>query len=409
MSTPLQGPYLMGLTPPFFPTAESVTNYGAIGDGLTDDTAAINNMLAYMTGNSAPASGGRNLKAPIFFPPGTYKISSDLVLQSAIQPVIMGYGATIKASGSAFTNSMLNLDGCYKGMVYGLTFIGDGTDQVNSAIKIDNSTAGFQNTTGVRIQDVIIRNLKYVSGIDASGTGSRQLDGVQFDNILIAGQQAAGAWSNSGNWQNGLLLGNGTFANNYNHNARGVSCSGHFVNYNVNVSSLSMNGGEPANGGTDFNILPNGPCTIECVQTQNCGQFFAVQGFSPTPVSFIDCLVKSNFINSPNGYVGTHIGGPLTLKNVSYAACQVAGSGVYGGCLIHVTNDGSASRYATLIAQNVCASGLKTATILPAAATGNANIVLENYMNYSPTTGNYTLTAGDILSYYTGTAWTTIA
>jgi len=74
-----------------------------------------------------------------------------------------------------------------------------------------------------------------------------------------------------------------------------------------------------------------------------------------------------------------------------------------------VTNDGSASRYATLTAENVSADGLKTATILPAAATGNANIVLLNYANYNPSTGNYTLTAGDIISYYTGTAWTTIA
>jgi hypothetical protein len=407
--SPQQGAILMGNVLPYLPAASLASNYGVVGDGISDDTAAITGMVAYLAGNGVPTSGGRTLKTPIVFPPGVYKVTSDLTFPSLVQPVFMGYGATILASGSNFTKAVVNLDGCYKGSFYGFNIQGDGTEQTPAALKVDNSTAGYQNTTGVAIRDVIIRNLKYVTGIDLTGTGSRQLDGIQLENILVNGGQAAGAWSNSGNWQNGVACGNGTFANNYNHNGYGVSCAGHYIGYNINTSSITMIGGEPANNNTDWVIVPAGPCTIKGVQTQNCNQHFSLQGFSPIPVSFEDILVKSNFINSPNGYVGTHTGGLLTLRNYMFSNCQVAGSGVYGNCLIHLSNDGSVNRYATLVAENVCAMGVKTACILPVASTGNANILCLNYANYNPSTGNYTLAAGDISSYYTGTAWTTVA
>src|SRR5579862_3056794 len=96
---PQQGSIWMGNVAPFFPTAQPVTNYGAVGDGISDDTAAIQAVFDYFCGNTQPTSGGRNLKAPILFPPGTYKITGDLNLRSTIQPVVMGLGATIKASG----------------------------------------------------------------------------------------------------------------------------------------------------------------------------------------------------------------------------------------------------------------------------------------------------------------------
>ena len=405
---PLQGAIWGGFALPYLPTAEPVTSYGVVGDGITDDTAAIQAMINYFRGNAAFTNGGSSLKAPIYFPPGTYKVTSDIQMTSLIAPCIMGYGATIVASGNNFSKAVLLLDGWYRGGVFGLTIIGDGTEQVPSAIKLDYSTAGYRSTTTNLFEDITIRNLNYVTGLDLSGTGSNQLDGTLMKNVYVAGQQSHSNWSNTGNWQNGLLLGNGTFANNYDHVGFGVNCSGHYINYNVNVSSLSLTGAQPANGFLDFSIFPNAQCTIQNVQTQNCNQFMAEQGFSAIPVSFEDCLIKSNYINS-SGYVGTIVGGIVKLKNFCFSGCQAVGSGVYGGCLIHVTNDGSASRYATLTAENVSADGLKTATILPAAAAGNANIVLLNYANYNPSTGNYTLTAGDIISYYTGTAWTTIA
>lgn len=394
--------------PPYVPPAESVLQYGAAGDGLQDDTPYIQAAIQAQLSNGVPTNGARTVKSPLIFPPGTYKVTSDILVQSTQYLQLFGYGATIVASGTNFTKAVLNIDGSYRSLVEGFTFIGDGTEQVPSAVKLDFSTAGFRSTTGCAFKNLDIRSMKFVTGLDLSGTSTNQLDGTFMENINIAGQQNHSNWSNSGNWQNGLLCGNGSNGNNYNHTAYNVNCSGCYQNYNINISGLTLCGAEPANGFIDFLIVPGAQVSVSGVQTQNCNEFFKSQVFSPLPVSFTDCLVKSNFINA-SGYVGEHIGGPLCLRNFSFAQTQVSGSGVYGNTLIHLSNDGSVNRYATSYLENVCGAQIKTSAILPVAATGNANIVCANYMNYSPTTGNYTQAAGDILSYYTGTAWTTIA
>lgn len=384
--------------PPYTVPPETVMNYGAAGDGLSDDTPYIQAAMAALISNGAPTSGGRNVKAPLIFPPGTYKVSSDLLWQSVNQPVIMGYGATLVATGTAFSKAVLNLDGAYRGIIAGLTIIGDGTEQVTSALKIDDSTAGFRTTTGCKIEDINIRNLNYVNGIDLIGTTNRQLDGTQVNNVLISGQQSTSTWSNTGNWQNGIAMGDGTFANIYNNALRGVSCSGHWVGYNCNASSFSIDAGQPANNNTDFLIVPGAQCVISNVQSQNCGLHFSVTGFSPLPVTFNGVQVKSNFITDAGGVVGKVVGGPVIIDNFSMTNIQINNGGTFVAGVIKIQNDGSSQRYGTVSIRNLMSNGLKTAAILPTVATGAANIVVENYMNYNPSTGLYTLAAGDVLS-----------
>jgi len=63
-----------------------VTSFGAIGDGVTDDHAAISAALVNLT-----ASGGGEL----FFPPGRFGMSAPLV--------VTGYGVRIVGSGAVPT------------------------------------------------------------------------------------------------------------------------------------------------------------------------------------------------------------------------------------------------------------------------------------------------------------------
>lgn len=53
----------------------SVKDYGAVGDGVADDTVAINNAL------NAPTRG----RVPVYFPPGTYKITSEITIKSGMK------------------------------------------------------------------------------------------------------------------------------------------------------------------------------------------------------------------------------------------------------------------------------------------------------------------------------------
>lgn len=68
-------------------TFASVKDYGAVGNGTADDTAAIKNAIA---------SG-----LPLLFPDGTYSITSDVTLQGAY----FSYGAMVVASGCTVTVS----------------------------------------------------------------------------------------------------------------------------------------------------------------------------------------------------------------------------------------------------------------------------------------------------------------
>lgn len=401
------GAVLMGCAPvPVLPDGNVMDN-GAMGDGITDDTAAIYRTLARITASRAATSGGRLVSAPLYFPAGyTFKYTSDLVWQSVINPVIVGYGATLLASGTNFTKAGLLVDGAYRAVIRGLTFAGDGTEQVPSAFKLDNSTAGFEVTTGCSLADVTIAGMKYVTGLDLSGTGARQLDGCQFDNVLVAGQQGPGAWSSSGNWQNGILLGNGTFGNNYDHCGRGLQCAGHYTNYNVNVSSLSIDGAQPANGFLDFSIVPGAQCSFRNIQSQNANQLLAVSGFAPIPVTLEDIDLKSVYLNA-SSYIAQLTGGMVRLKNIGASNLVNTGGSSYVTGVVSAGGDG-AGRPCTLSVDQLCAYGLKTAAIVPVPGAGQANIVCANYANYNPNTGQYTTVAGDVLSAYSGTSWTNL-
>lgn len=68
----------------------NVKAYGAVGDGVTDDTTAIQNAFNALTENGS-----------LFFPAGNYLISSALTLTSIDNVTIYGLGAKIYENGAA--------------------------------------------------------------------------------------------------------------------------------------------------------------------------------------------------------------------------------------------------------------------------------------------------------------------
>ena len=69
--------------------AVNVLDYGAVGDGVTDDTAAIRQAFASI-------SNGMSL----LFPPGSYRVTSDITLT--------GFKG-IKGSGPSSTNILFDI------------------------------------------------------------------------------------------------------------------------------------------------------------------------------------------------------------------------------------------------------------------------------------------------------------
>lgn len=384
--------------------------FGAKGDGSTDDTAAFQAMINYVTGSAAPASNTRSPLVRCFVPPATYKVTSDINVLSVQGLDFRGGGAfstIFKASGAGFTRAVLNIDGARSCVFEGFSVQGDGTESVPSAVRLDWTTAAARSTSSNVFRDVCILNCKYVTGFDLSGNGSRQVDGTKFYNCQASGGQSLGSWSGSGNWQVGFQFGNGTFGNNYNHVLYGCEASLNNQGVNCNASGFAMFGGQPFGNGTDFVVVQGAQCTIDSVQSQNCGMFLSAPSGSVVsiPVGIRDCLVKTVFLQSSRHLVDI-AGGSWKFENFCASNVQVGNNGTYVSGLITITGAAS-SRWTTVTLENVLMQGTKLTCIVPQNNT--TQVLVKNYTNYTVATASTTFASGDLVSAFSGTSWTNLA
>ncbi len=140
---------------PFASWANVETNYGAVGDGVTDDTAAIQTALNAL-GPTNPT---------LYLPAGTYRITQTLTLAAQQYVNIIGQDpstTTIIWDGSS-GGTMLYINGVAYSRFDRLTFNGQG----NAAVAVDQSKAdGTSNyfDTGNEYTDDVFEN---------AGTGLR--------------------------------------------------------------------------------------------------------------------------------------------------------------------------------------------------------------------------------------------
>lgn len=266
---------------------------------------------------------------------GTYKVTSDLVIRSAAGFFLEGQGpgaTTLQASGAGFTQAVLFLDGHSSGVFRNFGVSGDTTEGtatsgsgggVPDGVRLDYTTASRRSTTGVQFDNILVRNLIFVTGFSLEGTPSRQLDGTVCRNVIVTGQQTAGSWSSSGNWQAGIAIGNGTAGNVLDQVLYACGTNRCYYGYYNNNSSFGLFGGQPSSNGTDFYMVANGQCTIESVQSQSGGQFLVSPSAAASqPVSFRDCRF-SGWTGTGYNAAWVSIGSSRTnwtFDNVRYAA-----------------------------------------------------------------------------------------
>lgn len=90
---------------PSYVVFRNVLDYGAVGDGVTDDTAAIKKAMTSGNRCGADCNGSTTKNAIVYFPPGTYLISSTVPMPFGTQVI-----------GDAIDRPMLLASGSFTGL-----------------------------------------------------------------------------------------------------------------------------------------------------------------------------------------------------------------------------------------------------------------------------------------------------
>ena len=101
-------------TPRTMPGVKNVKDYGAAGNGATDDTAAIQAALNAAYGPpSSPNGLSSNLNCAVFFPPGTYIITAPLTIKWTQGAYVFGsgMGTTIISNKNSSNPSVFVING----------------------------------------------------------------------------------------------------------------------------------------------------------------------------------------------------------------------------------------------------------------------------------------------------------
>ena len=215
----------------------SVKDFGAVGDGVTDDTAAIQAAITYAT----------SATAELIFPAGTYKHTSALTFTCNVQ----GYGMPkIVSVGNIKSVIVTNFYGYFKG----LTIQPDGTGSTsNDGITISGGARTlFENVyvTGCGNDGIVFDSTTYSNNIATLSNVQSRLngrDGIRFE--LGADNNAClltnvDASSNTGNGLTMTGICAGTVFNNVaaqNNTGYGIAYLGANARNNIGTAYVETN------------------------------------------------------------------------------------------------------------------------------------------------------------------------
>lgn len=184
----------------------NVKDYGATGNGTTDDTTFIQAALDAAFGTTASPHGGSTnvyLNRPVFFPAGKYKITAPLTIRSLRGGHVFGAGRFVTQVVQVTANtSVFVTNGCEYSVFERMHLTANGTGTCFDLDWDNTGTAALQSNT---FRDLYLENGDY--GLRIANTGYQGSENLIL-NCFFSGQ-SVGLYATSQNClQNTVIGGN---------------------------------------------------------------------------------------------------------------------------------------------------------------------------------------------------------
>jgi hypothetical protein len=320
----------------------SVKDYGAVGDGVTDDTAAI---------QAALNNGAKN----VFFPAGNYLTSATLRIVTSGQ-AILGYGATLTNASVSASGFLIGSTGAAfvktdNVTIEGMTFVGADTGAGSaysyaigvqpptttpyvygggcSKISVLNCTAsghafGVSATAADRLSVTGCRfgGMKYHASLTAGGYGV--LIQTCWDTVIENNQFLA----TSGDRHSIYVSADPSRTYDNNNVCKGVVIAGNLINWSNVVGTTGFETAmmirAPENISITGNTIIGGYGGIDYDTMNGNGKNVSISGntieLAVSPASERSCV---NFLRSSGTYISTNI-------SITGNSMKIAGTNVHG-------------------------------------------------------------------------------
>lgn len=382
------------------PGVENILWYGAVGDGVTDDTAAVTAAVAAVTAASLTGTAG-----VVFVPRGNYITDKLPPLPNRAGLVGTGPGVSRlwRLNGGTTTGPFVSITTNARMVtISGITVDGRGVgDATSHGIMLDNSAAaGTDATNGISewvdgrhyVSDVLVQNAKG-NGLHITGRGVTMVDRVQawlcdghgFYGGLDSHYSQCDAGSSG---LDGFFIANG--------NTRYVGCKAWFSG-RISTTGAGVTGGT----GHGFHIADNNYSSVTLAACE--AQDNARAGFFLSNVGrhiLGECMADSNNTAGLN-HAGFEVLGAYDNWVTGFAwdraantNHQLAGIRVTGGGenLIDVRADYTTMAQGSITTDSAIVNGDRVAV-------GSAALAV-NVGTYTGSTMNFPMTLGDV---FTGT------
>lgn len=361
----------------------SVKDFGAVGDGVADDTAAIQAAIDYAQSQTSARD--------VFFPAGQYRTTASLTVGEEKNIRLKGEGFTFTGSEiyADFAGAIFYASNAQTWAAENLVFKGDGVTAGTYGIKIDTTAGSAQ--VYMTFRNCTFNNLDY--GVYLSNAFACRFENCEFAEIASVALEIAGG---SGCIFNSLVV---ELCNGYGLKVDGI---GHTFNGSYFENNAQNNSGEREivvegtchvfNGGT---IAPNSALTVPPILVYgNEVTFAGIKGFNkPTGssawvevngvnanvlLSATDLTLTGNAANSIIVRPGVPGSFSTDIISAGLSFMDSAVSEIGGSELTATTNGGATAPSGKYIAYN---NGLLIC-YLPVYVSGSATVPLSQTWTY---------------------------